>query len=172
MIRVKSRQNLLFISTVIFVLIIDQVTKSLVRANMTLGQSIPPAGKFRLSFSTNSGAVFGLQLDSTFLTILSCIAVIVIFWVYFRYLSARSKLLRVGLGLVLGGTGGNLIDRFRFGEVTDFIDVHLWGDYHWPTFNVADASLTTGIFIVIFSLLIISKPQLPWEKGADYDGSR
>ena len=65
--------------------------------------------------------------------------------------------MRVGLGLVLGGAMGNLIDRVRFGEVTDFLDVQLWGDFHWTTFSIADASLTTGTFILTFCFLSMAR---------------
>ena len=154
------RRGLLFLSTAVVILISDQVTKTLVRNNMNLGESIPADGRFRLTYSTNSGAVFGLPLDSIFLTFLACTVVILIVWTYFRYLSEkRSILLRVGLGLVLGGAAGNLLDRIRFGEVIDFADVCLWGDYHWAIFNIADAALSTGIFILIFSMLILYKRQ-------------
>jgi signal peptidase II len=156
----KLKQNLIFLSISILVLISDQITKALIRANMELGQSIPHDGRFRLSFSTNSGAIFGMSMDSTFLLILACVVAVVIVWVYFRYLSGRSKLLRIGLGLVLGGAVGNLIDRVRFGAVTDFIDVRLWGSYHWPSFNIADASLTVGVSILIFSLWITSQDKM------------
>ena len=126
---------------------------------MSLGQSIPADGKFRLSFSTNDGAVFGLPLNSTFLVITACIIVAATVWLYLLYLSGKSRLLQVGTGLVLGGAVGNLTDRFRFGAVTDFIDIRLWGNYHWPSFNIADAALTIGISILAFSLLSMSKPK-------------
>jgi len=151
----ELRRSQLFLVVAALVLISDQITKALIRTNMTLGESIPEEGRFRLSYSTNEGAVFGLSLDSIFLTILASFVVVVIVWAYFRYFGSGGMLLRVALGLVLGGAIGNLIDRYRFGEVTDFIDVRLWGDYHWPTFNIADASLTTGIFLIMFWVLML-----------------
>lgn len=156
---VKLSQHLIFISTATAIIISDQITKSMVRTNMSLGQSIPADGKFRLSFSTNDGAVFGLPLNSTFLVITACIIVAATVWLYLLYLSGKSRLLQVGTGLVLGGAVGNLTDRFRFGAVTDFIDIRLWGNYHWPSFNIADAALTIGISILAFSLLSMSKPK-------------
>jgi signal peptidase II len=62
------------------------------------------------------------------------------------------------LGLVFGGAVGNLIDRIRLGYVTDFIDVRLWRDFHWPAFNVADSAITVGsIMLVIFIFLAFRK---------------
>lgn len=142
------------------ILVADQLTKMLVRSNMDLGESIPEQGRFRLTYSTNEGSVFGLPLDSTFLTVMAIIVVLAILWVYFAYLSGPGRLLRVGLGLVLGGALGNLVDRIRFGEVTDFIDVRLWGDFHWATFNVADAALTTGIVSIVVSLVMMTRREI------------
>lgn len=151
----KRRLPLLIVAAV--VLVIDQVTKALVRAKMELGESIPAEGKFRFTYSTNEGSVFGLPLNSTFLLVMGIVVVIAVVWVYFRYLSAARLTLRIGLGLLLGGAMGNLIDRIRFGEVTDFIDVRLWGNYHWATFNVADAALSTGIVVLLYSFLLMAR---------------
>lgn len=146
----KLRQSLLLFGMAVVIAIADQVTKSFVRANMDLAESIPAEGRFRLTYSTNSGSIFGLSLDSTFLLVMAPIVILAILWLYFYYLPVTNRLSRVGLGLLLGGAVGNLIDRIRAGEVTDFIDVRLWGDFHWATFNVADASITVGIVLMIY----------------------
>jgi len=71
---------------------------------------------------------------------------------YFWYGPIGSRPVNVCLGLFIGGSLGNLLDRLRFGAVTDFIDVRLWGDVRWFTFNVADASIIVAI--LLFALLI------------------
>lgn len=147
--------------SVIFLLIAiaDQVSKALIRANMDLGgESIPTEGKFRFTYSTNDGSVFGLSLDSTFLLIMGIIVLAVLFWLNFFYLRSATRFMRIGLGLVTGGAIGNLIDRIRFGEVTDFLEVDLgfWPLDPWPIFNIADASLTTGVFILVYCFLILA----------------
>ena len=77
---------------------------------------------------------------------------------FYRYFSKSNMLGIFALGLVFGGAIGNLIDRLRFGYVTDFIDVRLWGDFHWPTFNVADSGITVGsIMLIIFIFLTFRK---------------
>lgn len=154
---INWRQTLIFLLTATVILITDQVTKNLVRANMTLGQSIPEEGRFRLSYTTNSGSIFGLPLDGGFLLIMSSVVVVLIICLQVFYLRTEIKLMLIGLGLVLGGAMGNLLDRIRFGAVTDFLDVRLWGDFHWAIFNVADAALSTGIVILIYYLLIMAK---------------
>jgi len=60
---------------------------------------------------------------------------------------------RSGIGLILGGTVGNLVDRLRVGQVTDFLDVKIW-----PTFNVADSAITVGVIILIFCIIFLYRP--------------
>lgn len=66
---------------------------------------------------------------------------------------AATRRLRIALALVIGGALGNVVDRFRFGAVVDFIDVH-WGAWHWPAFNVADSAITIGVLLVVLDSLI------------------
>lgn len=66
---------------------------------------------------------------------------------------AVTRRLRVGLALVIGGALGNVVDRFRFGAVVDFIDAH-WGAWHWPAFNIADSAITVGVLLVVLDSLI------------------
>ncbi len=152
---VKLRQSLLLFCMASVVLIADQVTKFLVRANLDLHESTPEDCWCRLTYSTNSGSVFGLDINSTLLLVMAPIVILVILWLYFYYLPLTNRVLRIGLGLLLGGAFGNLIDRIRFGEVTDFlyVDLGFWPLDPWPTFNVADASITGGIFIMIFCIM-------------------
>lgn len=151
---VKLRQSLLLFSIAVGIIIADQITKALIIASIDKGDKVPETGAFRLTYSTNEGSVFGLDINSTFLLIMAPIVILVILWFYFYYLPPANRLLRTGLGLLLGGAVGNLIDRIRFGEVTDFIyvDLGFWPLDPWPTFNIADACITTGIIIMIFCL--------------------
>jgi signal peptidase II len=159
----KVNGRLSFFVLALMVLLADQVTKAIVRANMYLGQSIPPEGLFRLTYVTNPYGAFGfhgfwgLYLSPIHFIIGSGITVILIIWLHFSYLPAGSKLASIGTALLLGGAMGNLIDRIWHGEVTDFIDVRLWEGFRWPTFNIADASLTTGIVLMLIFLLIMPK---------------
>ncbi|MCL0092169.1 signal peptidase II [Dehalococcoidia bacterium] len=161
--KLNRGQRLSFLLLAAGVLFADQITKALIRANMYLGQSIPPEGTFRLTYVTNPYGVFGfsgfwdLYMSPISFIIGTGIVVILIIGLYFSYPPMRSKLASIGLGCLLGGAMGNLIDRIMLGAVTDFIDVRLWEGFRWPTFNIADASLTTGIFILIVCLLVITK---------------
>jgi signal peptidase II len=110
-------------------------------------------GFFRITHIHNTGAAFGLLSDySVVLAIFALIAsaAILFFVVYgYRYYPwLSSATITLVLGLVFGGTVGNVIDRFRFGYVTDFIDFG-----YWPAFNIADSAVTVGV--IIFALLLL-----------------
>ena len=134
------------------VIVLDQVTKYLVSTYISPFESVEIFPFLHLLFIKNKGAAFGMfrHLGSNFFIGLSFGAIIIII-----YLLKKSIYSRLGLSLVLGGAIGNLIDRIRFGEVVDFIDVSI-GDFHWLAFNIADTSLTIGIS-VIFLLALIKK---------------
>jgi signal peptidase II len=102
----------------------------------------------RISHVTNSGAAFGLLPErTTFLSILSVLAVFAIVY-YYRRLAANSTLIAATLGMQLGGAFGNLVDRIGQGYVVDFVDVGIPGGVRFWSFNVADSSIVVGIIAV------------------------
>jgi signal peptidase II len=110
----------------------------------------------------NTGAAFGLlsSLNPRWVhpllvaaTVFATVAVLA----YIYFLPCRGPA-PFGLGLILGGAIGNLIDRSRLGYVVDFLDVH-WYHYHWPAFNVADVGITVGVFLLILDMLYWSKEE-------------
>lgn len=139
------------------VVALDQWTKSWVRDNLSLGESLPQIGSVRLTHITNTGSVFGLFSDQTVVLIIATLLILLLVPFFIHYIltnhpSSVTRLGTVSLGLILGGATGNLIDRLRFGYVTDFIDVRLWADFHWPAFNLADTSIVIGTLVFIYSL--------------------
>jgi signal peptidase II len=130
----------------------DQVSKYLIRANMSLGQSIPEEGFFRFTYSTNTGGVWGWFQNHTAIFTAATIIAIIVILIYSRHRTAQSMLGKVSLGLLLGGSIGNLIDRIRFGRVTDFIDVGI-GSHRWPYFNLADSAMVVGVILLILYIL-------------------
>jgi signal peptidase II len=124
---------------------LDQLTKSLVRNNLEIGESWPSEDWLvKITHITNSGAAFGiLQGQGIFLTVTAFVAIAAIFF-YYAYPPLEHGLLRFALGLQLGGAIGNLTDRLRFGEVTDMFHFP-----HYPAFNVADSSIVVGLVIVV-----------------------
>ena len=136
------------------VLSADQVTKYLVSTRLAIGESwdIAPwvAHVFSITHVTNTGVAFGLFQGLgkifVFTNLIASVAIIL----YSRRLPRGQWIMRVALGLALGGAIGNFIDRARFGgTVVDFIDVNFWPLHNWPVFNIADASVLTGVFILV-----------------------
>lgn len=127
----------------VLVLLLDQLTKYLVIQLLVPGGSYPFRGFFRFTHVHNSGSAFGiLQGQNTPLIFISFIGIIILVLIY-RSQPYPSNWLRLSLGLQLGGAFGNLIDRLRLGFVTDFIDIG-----PWPVFNLADASIVTGLVLL------------------------
>ncbi len=150
----KHRTRLgLFLIVSGLVVIFDQLSKLWVRSSLELGVSIPLTDRLSLTHVRNTGSAFGLLANQTFLVIIVGIAGLFIILLFLRHLTPATILSMVSIGLLLGGAVGNLMDRLRFGYVTDFIDFRLWGNFHWPTFNIADAALTVGVFTFICYLL-------------------
>jgi len=142
----RWRNDLVFFTIAAVVITLDQFTKWLVRSNLGLGETWPADsdGLLRIIHVTNSGAAFGiLQGQTPFLIVTSSLGLAAIL-LYYVYPPMDHGLIRIALGLQLGGALGNLIDRVRLGEVTDFVDV---GSF--PTFNVADASISVSIAAVL-----------------------
>ena len=135
----------------------DQLSKAWIITILPTNESIPEEGFFRLTHVQNSGAIFGLFRDHTSTMIIgSSIGIVLIlfcaFFAYRWFLPINTKTGKLSLGLILGGTIGNLIDRIRLGYVTDFIDIGIW-----PTFNLADSSVVTGVIILVAYLLYLVK---------------
>ncbi len=131
----------------------DQISKTWIRTNLLVGQSLFDIGFFQINHVQNTGAAFGLFPNhSSVLTIVAFVGIIAILLCAFlsrRYLPFLDNILGMStLGLVLGGTVGNLIDRLLLGHVTDFINFKVW-----PTFNVADSAVTVGIIIFAYFVL-------------------
>jgi len=147
--------NAVFFLIAILVVVGDQFSKSWIRSNLAIGQSLPEGGFFRLTHIHNTGAAFGLFRDYSFpLTIVGFVGVAILlvyaFFVCRRFPLLNNVLSKAALGSILGGAVGNLIDRLRFGYITDFIGVGIW-----PPFNVADSSITVGVVVFAGGLLYL-----------------
>jgi len=152
-------QNMLFFLIALLVVVADQLSKIWIRSNLLVGQSLFEAGFFRITHVHNTGAAFGLfQGQSFLLTIVASVGITVLLVyalvIYRRFPLLDNRLGRPVLGLVLGGAVGNLIDRLRFGYVTDFIGVGLW-----PAFNIADSAITIGVVLLTYSLLRLARAE-------------
>ena len=126
----------------------DQLTKHVVTSRLALDQSSRVIGPLSLHRVENSGIAFGLFTSATGVVI--ALTALAVLWmvVYFARSGARHPLIPAGLGLLIGGSVSNLVDRVRLGHVTDFIDFG-W----WPAFNLADSFIVIGVGIILAALL-------------------
>jgi len=140
------------------IIILDQITKSLILGRMALYDSFAVVpGFFNIVHIHNQGGAFGLLAGQSEMirylvfVLLSAVAVGVIYYLYVRTPVAE-WLQATGLALIFGGAIGNMIDRLRFGYVVDFLDFYLKG-WHYPAFNVADSAITVGIGLFLLQML-------------------
>ena len=140
----------LWISVV--VLILDQCTKLLADAMLSMHQSVVLLPFLALRKAYNYGAAFSFLGDASgwqrwFFIVLAMVVIgILVAWL--RRLPPGNTTARLALVLILGGAAGNVIDRLVYGYVIDFIDV-FYGSWHWPTFNIADSAISVGVFLLL-----------------------
>lgn len=141
----------LFIALII--LIGDQLTKFIIRTQMTIGESFAVLPKFLyITSHRNNGAAWGiLSGKMTFFYIITVIILVVLIVFYIKE-AKNHMLMQIAISLLFSGALGNFIDRVSSGEVVDFIDTVIFG-YDFPIFNIADASLTIGVILLIIVLL-------------------
>lgn len=144
--------------TVVSVVLLDQAVKALVRPRLDLLDSIAVVpGFFSLTRVHNTGIAYGLFDALTFPYKAAAVALLqtaalVGLAVYAASLETGERLSRAGLLLVIGGAIGNLIDRVTHGYVLDFFDFY-WGGWHFWAFNIADASISIGVALMILDML-------------------
>jgi signal peptidase II len=145
---------LALLATAAIVYAADQLSKALIVANIALGESVRVLGDLvQLWHARNAGAAFSmLQGEQVLFLVVSVVALGMIAY-FHRAFRGHSRWLQAILGLVLGGTLGNLTDRIRHGYVTDFISVG-FGNVRFPTFNVADSAVVVGIGLLVIYLLL------------------
>ena len=137
------------------VIVLDQLTKSLLTATFRLGESLTLTPFFDLVLVLNRGAAFSFLSDAGgwqrwFFIVL---ALGISAWIVATLRRhAAERLFSAALALVLGGALGNVIDRINHGAVVDFLSFHLAG-YYWPAFNVADSAITVGVALVLWEQL-------------------
>ena len=148
----------IFFLTLITVTLSDQLTKAFIQATMSLHSSWTViAGFLNITYVRNPGAAFGFLAQAApgfraiFFVLVTLLAIGMILY-YLAKTQTGQTWLVFALSLILSGALGNLIDRLRFGEVIDFIDVY-WRSHHWPAFNVADAAISVGAVIMILVMM-------------------
>lgn len=133
----------------LLVLFFDRLSKLWIQHEYVLGENRPLISDwFSLTYVQNRGAAFGiLEGQKLFFLIIAILVLIIIIWFNFKY--KPEIFIQISLGLIAGGAGGNLIDRFIYNAVIDFISIG-W----WPVFNIADIGIVTGSIFLIVHLLL------------------
>lgn len=143
------------------------MSKYLVLTRLSFGEHWDPIPGFghwiTVTHVVNPGAAFGLFPDQGSLFAVIAVVVVVAILVYYRYLPTHKWLVRLSLGLQLGGALGNLADRLQHGYVIDFIDFRIW-----PVFNFADVAIVTGVGILAYFLM--QEPEEGDEELSGFDG--
>lgn len=149
-----------YLAITVATIILDLLTKGWILRNFAIydrREVIP--GLFNLVHVRNTGAAFGLGADAgnivPMLLTAGAIFVFVFVAIYSYRTPLNERVLQIALHLVMGGAIGNLIDRFRFGSVVDFLDVYVTiggQERHWPAFNVADSAICIGIALMLIDM--------------------
>lgn len=145
------------------VIVADQATKWAVVEWIQLYGKVPVNSYINLTHQQNTGAAFSFLAGASgwqrwfFVVLATGVSCVITIWIW-RIRIAGPLILAAGLALVLGGAVGNLIDRIRFGYVTDFIQVW-FGDWAFPSFNVADSAITVGAALLVIDALFLSGRQ-------------
>ncbi|MCY3543544.1 MAG: signal peptidase II [Chloroflexota bacterium] len=142
----------ILLATIVVIFVADQLTKFAIKGTLRLGESWPSDGFVRITHGANTGTAFGLLPNQTLFLIFASIIAIGFLVYFYRAYAMPRPILRLAIGLQLGGAFGNLFDRVAFGAVTDFIDVG-W----WPIFNIADSSICVGMATLIIVLLFFDR---------------
>ncbi len=151
----QSKPFLLWIGLSVVVIILDQISKLIVLNTIPHRSSIRVNDFLNWVLVFNPGAAFSFLADGAgwqkwFFIAIGVIATIVMIWLLFRH--ALQSIFCFSISMILGGSVGNLIDRFTHGAVVDFIDVY-YRQYHWPAFNLADSAITLGTILLILDEL-------------------
>jgi signal peptidase II len=162
-------ENLILPIVALLMLVADQVSKGWIVARLEVGQSMDLASwlapVFRLTYVTNTGVVFGLLPGMGDLFVIVAAVVVGVLLLYYRYIPPGQVLIRIALGLQLGGALGNLTDRLVRGSVVDFLDLNFWPLERWPVFNLADASIVAGVGLLVVAMLEEQREPPPPEEA-------
>ena len=136
-------------AVVLAALTADQLTKRIVSAHLALGGETHVLGPFSIHHVQNSGIAFGLFASAT--PVVTALTAFAVGWMllFFARSGSRHAVLPVALGLLIGGSLSNLVDRVRLNHVTDFLDLH-----YWPAFNLADSFIVVGV-VILFAALVL-----------------
>ncbi|MAJ58556.1 MAG: signal peptidase II [bacterium TMED88] len=139
---------------------LDQITKYAILAHFYYGERLVVIpGVFDLTYVRNPGGAFSFFATGAYewrmlFFVGSTVVSVILLLVFLSRHEPESRLSPMALGLIMGGALGNLLDRLIHGEVIDFLDIHLWSGYTWPTFNIADSTIVVGVGLMILEVFL------------------
>jgi signal peptidase II len=151
----RSQQWLGLLAIAVAAIAGDQLTKHIVSSHLMLDAERHVAGPLSIHHVQNSGIAFGLFASAT--PVVTALTAIAVGWmlIFFARSGARHPVLPIALGLLIGGSASNLVDRIRLGHVTDFIDLRFW-----PAFNLADSFIVLGVLVLLAALLLPQRARI------------
>jgi signal peptidase II len=160
---VKIKSRAIYLILTLLVLLGDRWTKSLILSKFNLNDGTTVIdGLFNITYVQNTGVAFGIfnsissPAKSMLLAVFTSVAVLAVIGYSLRN-PVENRLLQGALSLILGGALGNLYDRLHYGFVIDFLEFYI-GRYHWPTFNLADSAISTGVLLLALEILRYEAP--------------
>src|SRR5256885_8847104 len=154
----KIQGRLPYIFLVATTLVLDRWTKVLIQSRFDLDDSISVIdGFFNITYVRNTGVAFGIfsaissPVKAILLSAFAALAAVLVVGYSLRTPLGK-RLLHIALALILGGALGNLYDRLAYGYVVDFLEFYA-GNYHWPSFNVADSAISTGVILLALEII-------------------
>jgi signal peptidase II len=150
------------VAVAVAAVVADQVTKHIVTSSLALDDSVHVIGPLSIHHVQNSGIAFGLFASATAVVTVVTAAAVVWMIVFFARSGSRHPVLPAALGLLIGGSLSNLVDRIRLHHVTDFIDLK-----YWPAFNLADSFIVIGVAILLLALVAADRAPKPPRRTLD-----
>ncbi len=148
---------MLILSISFVIAIIDQITKSIIRTHLTVGDMITVIpGFFSITYVRNTGAAWGILAGLNGLLIILSLVMLIVLIIFRKSFITDTLLHKISAGLMIAGIVGNLIDRMRLGYVVDFLHFYI-GKHQFPSFNVADSAICIGVTLYIISQFINQK---------------
>lgn len=164
-----------FLAVAVIAVSLDQASKLWIDVSLGVGDRITVLeGAFYITHVRNPGAAFGLlaggsdAIRRVFFAVVAVVAAVVIASFY-RHLAPGDRASALGLGLILGGASGNLVDRVWRGEVIDFLRFHLFSGLTWPDFNLADSFIVVGVALLVVQLMAGEAERRAGEGGVKAD---
>ncbi len=142
-------------ATALITLAVDQLSKALIRIYIPVGEKSLSLGGFgEIRQVRNPGTAFGIiQGRSWPLFVVSIVVFVLLLAVLWKWGRREAIMFQIGLGLIIGGALGNIIDRVSLGAVVDFIDLGFWPMKSWPVFNLADLAIVIGVVITMIMVI-------------------